>query len=93
MPSTPSVESPLVVAVERALRANGFFILGRHWEESGACVIKFRAMLSPHIAFRLNHELLIDATPERIDERAGELRDYIGAHRTQWAPLLEALAN
>jgi len=91
--NTPNADPPLIVAVERALRANGFFILERSWEESGACVIRFRAMLSPPLCFRLNHELVIEANAGAVEQCAGELEAYIRAHRTTWAPLLEAMAN
>lgn len=89
MPSTPDREPALIVAVERALRANGFFILGRHWDESGACAIRFRAMYSPIACFRLDHELLISGDGADADVIAA----YIRTHRKEWAPLLEALAN
>lgn len=92
MPSTPSRKPELAEAIERSLRRNGFFILERSWNAAGDCLIRFRAILSPHQGIKLSHELLINALEEPA-EFADWMDGFIKDHRAGWAPVLEVMQN
>ena len=87
-----SAKADIVAGIECALRRNGFFILERKWNDAGDCVIRFRAMMSPHHGFLLSHELLIRALDE-TREFADWMDGFIEGNRAGWAPLIQAMEN